>query len=105
MRNLLLALVLAGSTALVGLTPTQADAAWWNRPWRAGYWSGYYYPSSSYYYGPAIMTSYYYTPAYTTSYYYTPAYTTSYYYTPAYTTSYSPGYTSYYYNPRYYVWP
>jgi hypothetical protein len=107
MRKLLLVLVLAGSTALVALMPTNADAAWWrwNRWYSNYYVPGYYYSgyySPSYYYTPGY-TSYYYTPGYTS--YYDPSYT-SYYYTPGYTSWYSPGYVSYYYSPRYYrVWP
>jgi hypothetical protein len=107
MRKLFLALVLAASTALVGLTPSKADAQWRYSRWRSNYytpsiyWRGYNYPSFSYYYTPGYSSYYY--PGYS-SYYYSPGYSS--YYSPGYSSYYYPGYSSYYYSPGYYyVYP
>ncbi len=99
MRKFILSVVL-GVGALVGtlMTPSKADAAWWNR--------GYYYtPYSSRYYTPYYGYSYptysYSNPTY--SYYYDPGVTT--YATPGVSYSYNPGVApvtpgvSYYYDP------
>jgi hypothetical protein len=120
----LLSLCAAGvlSLTLLGLAPSQADAAWWNRgtPIHSGpilrsnrrsqadaaWWNRgtcYYYPAYSAYYSPAYSAyyaptySYYYTPSYVSAYYAPLAYTSA-YYRPAYS-SYYPGYSSYYYAP------
>jgi hypothetical protein len=101
MRKVILALVLAcASIGLVGLTPSKAEARWWNR----GYVTSYYYPGYSYYY-----PSYGYYPSYTYGYY-PPASTTYYYGMPSYsygTYYYTPSYSYRYYGPAvsYYYWP
>ena len=88
MRKILVALVLASaSLGLIGLTPSKAEARWWNR----GYVTSYYYPGYSYYY-----------PSYSDGTYY-PSYSYGYYY-PGYTTYYTPGYTSYYYGAMPYTY-
>ena len=108
MRKLLLTLVLAcASIGVIGMTPSRAEARWWNRGYVSSYYYPgytYYYPSSSYFY-PGYSYGYA-TPGYTLYYYSTP-YTTSYYSTPAYsygTYYYTPSYSYGYYGPgmRYY---
>ena len=60
MRKLLLSVLLVLTVALVGLTPSRADAQLFRR-WR----SAYYYPS---YYYPSYSYAGYYTPAYVAGY-------------------------------------
>jgi hypothetical protein len=93
MRTLLLSLLLG--IAVLGATmisPSQADAQWWNR--RAYYYGGPYYGR---YYTP-YYGGYYSYPGYSRSYYYNPGYYSSGYYN-----YYAPGY-SYYYTPGYGAW-
>src|SRR4051794_13140869 len=89
MRKFLLTLVLAGATvAMIGLTPSKAEARWWNRGYVSSYYypaySTYYYPSYSYGYSAPAYSSYYSAPVYSYGSYYTPTYTYGSYYTPSY---------------------
>lgn len=92
----------AVSLGLIGLAPSQAGAAWWNRG-AACYYPAYYAPAYSASYAPAYSAYYaptyssFYSPSYVSSYYAAPAMADA-YYRPAYS-SYYPGYSSYYYAP------
>jgi hypothetical protein len=106
MRTWFLSAVLAAvALGLVGLTPSDSQAAWWNRPrLYYPYYPGYVYypPIQSYYSSPAYSYNYsYYSPA---PYSVAPGYSASYYpnYGYTYTTPAYGYYRSYYYAPTYY---
>jgi hypothetical protein len=93
MRSLFLSIVLGlVSLGLVGLTPQRAEAQWPR-------YSGYYYPSTSYYYSAPYYSGYYYPRTYSypgySGYYYPQNYS-SYYYPGNYSSYYYPGYGYYY---------